>query len=283
MTEIFSNTSIKLKPVTKWVGGKRKLLPELHQLKPDTYNNYYEPFFGGGAFLFDLMPKNAVINDQNSELINVYRIIKESPKELIELLTQHKENNSKEYYLDLRAADRDGRIDAMNDVEKAARIMYMLKVDFNGLYRVNSKGQFNVPYGRYKNPSIVDAENIMNVSSYFNSNNITILEGDFATAVESAQNNDLVYFDPPYIPLNVTSNFTAYTADGFDDKDQIRLRDIFFDLANKGVNVMLSNSDTELTRELYKDAVIHEVMVGRAINSDATKRGKISELIITSY
>lgn len=283
MTEIFSNTSIKLKPVTKWVGGKRKLLPELHQLKPNTYNNYYEPFFGGGAFLFDLMPENAVINDQNSELINVYRIIKESPKELIELLTQHKENNSKEYYLDLRAADRDGRIDAMNDVEKAARIMYMLKVDFNGLYRVNSKGQFNVPYGRYKNPSIVDAENIMNVSSYFNSNNITILEGDFATAVESAQNNDLVYFDPPYIPLNVTSNFTAYTADGFDDKDQIRLRDIFFDLANKGVNVMLSNSDTELTRELYKDAVIHEVMVGRAINSDATKRGKISELIITSY
>ncbi|MER1300430.1 DNA adenine methylase [Ligilactobacillus salivarius] len=283
MTEITSNTSASLKPVTKWVGGKRKLLPELNQLRPETYGKYYEPFFGGGAFLFNLMPEVAIINDQNSELINLYKVIKETPEELIELLSQHKENNSKEYYLGLRAADRDGRIDEMNDVEKAARIMYMLKVDFNGLYRVNSKGQFNVPYGRYKNPNIVDSENIMNVNEYFNNNDITILEGDFATAVESAQSNDFVYFDPPYIPLNITSSFTSYTADGFDDKDQIRLRDVFFDLANKGVNVMLSNSDTELTRELYKDAIIHEVMVGRAINSDATKRGKISELIITSY
>lgn len=277
------NKSVKLKPVTKWVGGKRKLLPELNQLKPKTYDRYYEPFFGGGAFLFDLTPKSAVINDQNKELINVYKTIKKSPKELIELLMQHKKNNSKEYYLNLRSADRDKRIDNMNDVEKAARIIYMLKVDFNGLYRVNSKGQFNVPYGRYKNPKIVDEENIMNVSEYFNNNDITILEGDFESAVELAKNNDFVYFDPPYIPLNRTSNFTSYTADGFDNEDQIRLRNIFFDLANKGVNVMLSNSDTELTRELYKDAVLHEVKIGRNINSDITKRGKINELIITSY
>lgn len=278
-----SNKLAELKPITKWVGGKRKLLPELNNLKPKTYNKYYEPFLGGGAFLFDLMPKKAIINDQNSELINVYKVVKSSPDELIKLLKKHEENNSKEYYLSLRSVDRNGLINEMSNVERAARIIYMLKVDFNGLYRVNSKGQFNVPYGKYKEPKIVDIENIMNVSNYFNNNNVSILEGDFSDAIKSAQNNDFVYFDPPYIPLNMTSNFTAYTANGFNEKDQIRLKDTFFNLANKGVNVMLSNSDTELTRELYKDALIHEVKVGRSINSDTSKRGKVNEVIITSY
>lgn len=278
-----SNKLVELKPITKWVGGKRKLLPELNSLKPEHYNRYYEPFLGGGAFLFDLTPKKATINDQNSELINVYRVIKKSPERLIELLKKHEINNSKDYYLDLRSVDRDGRIDKMSSIEKAARIIYMLKVDFNGLYRVNSKGQFNVPYGKYENPKIVDAENIINVSKYFNNNDISILEGDFSSAIKLAENNDFVYFDPPYIPLNVTSNFTAYTADGFNEEDQIRLRDIFFNLANKGVKVMLSNSDTKLTRKLYKDASIHEVKVGRSINSNSSKRGKVNELIITSY
>ena len=156
-----TNVNLKyynLQPFTKWTGGKRQLLPVIKKLMPESYNHYYEPFIGGGALFFDLAPKKAVINDYNAELINCYQQIKENPNELIELLKVHKENNSKEYYLELRSVDRDDRINKMPDVQRAARILYMLRVDFNGLYRVNSKNQFNVPYGRYKNPKIVDEE-----------------------------------------------------------------------------------------------------------------------------
>ena len=281
------NTSLtqseNLKPFTKWVGGKRQLLPQLQKFKPENYNTYFEPFVGGGALLFSLHPQNAVINDFNSSLMNVYRVTKENPEELLEILEKHAENNSKEYYLEIRSADRDGRIEKMNNVEKAARLLYMLKVDFNGLYRVNKKGQFNVPYGRNKNPKIADRENIMAVSNYFNSCNIDFLSGDFEDAVQGVKENDFVYFDPPYIPLSSTSNFTSYTEDGFSFDDQKRLRDTFFRLSNIGAYVMLSNSDTPLTRELYAGANIHEVSASRTINSNAKKRGKVGELIITNY
>ena len=173
-----------LQPFTKWTGGKRQLLPIIKSLMPDNYNNYFEPFIGGGALFFDLSPDKAVINDFNNELINCYQQIKKYPQKLIELLAKHQENNSKEYYLELRSADRDNRIDKMTNVERAARIMYMLRVDFNGLYRVNSKNQFNVPYGRYKNPKIVDSDLILSISQYLNSNNIKILTGDFEKAVQ---------------------------------------------------------------------------------------------------
>ncbi|HEL2219487.1 TPA: Dam family site-specific DNA-(adenine-N6)-methyltransferase, partial [Streptococcus suis] len=156
-------TQPTLQPFTKWTGGKRQLLPVIKSLMPDNYNSYFEPFIGGGAVFFELIPKKAIINDFNSELINCYRQIKDNPQKLIELLTKHQENNSKEYYLELRAVDRDNRINKMTDVERAARIMYMLRVNFNGLYRVNSKNQFNVPYGRYKNPKIVDSELILSI------------------------------------------------------------------------------------------------------------------------
>lgn len=281
------NTSLtqerNLKPFTKWVGGKRQLLPELQKFKPKNYNTYFEPFVGGGALLFSLHPQNAVINDFNSSLMNVYRVIKENPEELLKILEKYAENNSKEYYLKIRSADRDGRIEKMNNVEKAARLLYMLKVDFNGLYRVNKKGQFNVPYGKNKNPKIADRENIMAVSGYFNSCNIDFLSGDFEDAVHGVQENDFVYFDPPYIPLSSTSNFTSYTEDGFSFDDQKRLRDTFFRLSSIGAYVMLSNSDTPLTRELYAGANIHEVTASRTINSNAKKRGKVGELIITNY
>ena len=281
------NTSLtqseNLKPFTKWVGGKRQLLPQLQKFKPENYNTYFEPFVGGGALLFSLHPQNAVINDFNSSLMNVYRVIKENPEELLEILEKHAKNNSKEYYLEIRSADRDGRIEKMSNVEKAARLLYMLKVDFNGLYRVNKKGQFNVPYGRNKNPKIADRENIMAVSDYFNSCNIDFLSGDFEKAVQGVKENDFVYFDPPYIPLSSTANFTSYTEDGFSFDDQKRLRDTFFRLSNIGAYVMLSNSDTPLTRELYVGANIHEVSASRTINSNAKKRGKVGELIITNY
>lgn len=160
--------------------------------------------------------------------------MKDNPEQLIELLTNHQQENSKEYYLDLRSSDRDGRIDKMSEVERAARIMYMLRVDFNGLYRVNSKNQFNVPYGRYKNPKIVDKELIESISEYLNNNSIKIMSGDFEKAVKEAQDGDFVYFDPPYIPLSETSAFTSYTHEGFSYEDQVRLRDCFKQLDSKG-------------------------------------------------
>ena len=176
-----------MKPFTKWVGGKRQLLPQILGISPDKFNKYYEPFVGGGALFFELAPSNATINDSNEELILAYKVIKENVEELIQLLKIHKENNSKEYYLDIRSADRDGRIEVMSDVERAGRILYMLRVDFNGLYRVNSKNQFNVPYGRYKQPKIVDEDNLRNVSEYLKDNDITILNTDFELATKDAK------------------------------------------------------------------------------------------------
>lgn len=276
-------TQPTLQPFTKWTGGKRQLLPVIKSLMPDNYNSYFEPFIGGGAVFFELIPKKAIINDFNSELINCYRQIKDNPQKLIELLTKHQENNSKEYYLELRAVDRDNRINKMTDVERAARIMYMLRVNFNGLYRVNSKNQFNVPYGRYKNPKIVDSELILSISQYLNKNNIEILTGDFEKAVEDVGAGDFVYFDPPYIPLSETSTFTSYTHEGFSYEEQVRLRDVFRKLDKKGAYVMLSNSSSPLVEELYKGFNIHKVEAIRTNGAKASSRGKISEFIVTNY
>ena len=283
-----SDTDVKLRyynlqPFTKWTGGKRQLLGELRSYMPGNYNRYFEPFVGGGALFFDLAPEQAVINDFNEELINAYRQIKDKPVDLIDLLLGHKENNSKDYYLELRAADRDGRLASMTDVERAARILYMLRVDFNGLYRVNSKNQFNVPYGRYKNPKIVDVDLIHQISGYLNENDIEILQTDFADAVAGAQTGDFVYFDPPYIPLNETSSFTSYTHEGFSYEEQVRLRDTFKELTDRGVYVMLSNSSSPLVEELYQDFNVHFVEAQRTNGAKSSSRGKISEIIVTNY
>ena len=282
------DTNVKLKyynlqPFTKWTGGKRQLLGELRSYMPETYGCYFEPFVGGGALFFDLAPEKAVINDFNEELINAYRQIKNNPAELIDLLIKHKENNSKDYYLALRSADRDGRISRMTGVERAARILYMLRVDFNGLYRVNSKNQFNVPYGRYKNPKIVDVDLLYQISEYLNENDIEILQTDFAEAVKDAETGDFVYFDPPYIPLNETSSFTSYTHEGFSYEEQVRLRDTFKELTERGVYAMLSNSSSPLVEELYKDFNIYFVEAQRTNGAKSSSRGKISEIIVTNY
>ena len=282
------DTNVKLKyynlqPFTKWTGGKRQLLGELRSYMPETYGRYFEPFVGGGALFFDLAPEQAVINDFNEELINAYRQIKNNPAELINLLIKHKENNSKDYYLALRSADRDGRISRMTGVERAARILYMLRVDFNALYRVNSKNQFNVPYGRYKNPKIVDVDLLYQISEYLNENDIEILQTDFAEAVKDAQTGDFVYFDPPYIPLNETSSFTSYTHEGFSYEEQVRLRNTFKELTERGVYAMLSNSSSPLVEELYKDFNIYFVEAQRTNGAKSSSRGKISEIIVTNY
>ncbi|WP_247929302.1 DNA adenine methylase [Streptococcus mitis] len=274
---------VTLQPFTKWTGGKRQLLPVIRELMPKTYNRYFEPFVGGGALFFDLAPKDAVINDFNAELINCYQQIKDNPQELIEILKIHQEYNSKEYYLDLRSADRDERIDIMSEVQRAARILYMLRVDFNGLYRVNSKNQFNVPYGRYKNPKIVDEELISAISVYLNNNQLEIKTGDFEKAVLDVQPGDFVYFDPPYIPLSETSAFTSYTHEGFSYADQVRLRDAFKRLSDTGAYVMLSNSSSALVEELYNDFNIHYVEATRTNGAKSSSRGKISEIIVTNY
>ncbi|HHA7239606.1 TPA: DNA adenine methylase [Streptococcus pneumoniae] len=274
---------VTLQPFTKWTGGKRQLLPVIRELMPKTYNRYFEPFVGGGALFFDLAPKDAVINDFSAELINCYQQIKDNPQELIEILKVHQEYNSKEYYLDLRSADRDERIDMMSEVQRAARILYMLRVNFNGLYRVNSKNQFNVPYGRYKNPKIVDEELISAISVYLNNNQLEIKVGDFEKAIVDVRTGDFVYFDPPYIPLSETSAFTSYTHEGFSFADQVRLRDAFKRLSDTGAYVMLSNSSSALVEELYKDFNIHYVEATRTNGAKSSSRGKISEIIVTNY
>lgn len=274
-----------LKPFTKWVGGKRQLLPQLLDILPSNYNTYYEPFIGGGALFFELAPKKAVINDNNKELVLAYQVIKDDVESLISELRRHQENNSKEYYLALRSADRDGRIEKMTDSERAGRILYMLRVNFNGLYRVNSKNQFNVPYGKYKNPSILDEANLRNISDYLKMNDVSILNGDFEVATKSAKKGDLVYFDPPYVPLSPTESFTNYTANGFSYEEQIRLRDLFVELDKRGVFVIVSNSTADLVYNLYEPIAKTLIEVGatRMINSNAKKRGKINELIIANF
>lgn len=278
-----NKNTIKLQPFTKWTGGKRKLLPELLKLLPKKFNNYYEPFIGGGALFFEIAPTKATINDFNEELINSYIQIKENPKELIELLKVHSENNSKEYYLKLRSLDRDKNFEKLSGVEKAARILYMLRVNFNGLYRVNSKNQFNVPYGNYKNPKIVDKELLLSINKYLNNNDINIISQDFEEAVRSAKKGDFVYFDPPYIPLTQTSSFTSYTREDFSLEDQVRLRDTVKKLTEKGVFVMLSNSSSQVAVELYKEFNIHYVDVNRTNGAKANSRGRIKEIIVTNY
>lgn len=205
---------------------------------------------------------------------------------LTNLLSIHAQKNSKDYYLAIRGLNRDKRFNLLTDTEKAARLLYMLRVDFNGLYRVNAKNQFNVPYGRYKNPKIIDRELLHEISDYLSDNEIEILNVDFVDAVKEAREGDFVYFDPPYAPVSATSDFTSYTHEGFDNRDQERLRDLFLELTYRGVNVMLSNSDVEFIHELYADLPkVNITVVGatRMINANAAGRGKINVLIIRNY
>lgn len=269
-------------PVVKWVGGKRQLLNEIESRLPDKYATYYEPFFGGGAVLFHLQPKKAVINDYNKDLINTYRVIKDNHLELIESLKLH-ENNS-DYFYRIRDKDRDSKkYINMTLIEKSSRLIYLNKTCYNGLFRVNSSGQFNTPFANYKNPNIVNEPVIKAIHKYFSESEITIMDGDFKIALEGVQENDFVYLDPPYDPVSDTASFTGYSDIGFSQDDQIRLRDVCIELNNKGAKFMLSNSATNNIRTLYKDFYIDTVKAKRIVNSDATKRGEVDELIIRNY
>jgi DNA adenine methylase len=269
-------------PVVKWVGGKRQLLPELLKYIPAKFNEYYEPFIGGGALLFALQPKLAVINDSNAELINVYQAIKNQVDDLIIDLRKHL--NDPQYFYKIRGLDRDHEnYDKLSQVEKASRLLYLNKTCFNGLFRVNQAGEFNSPFGSYKNPNIVNEIHLRAVNHYFNNANITFTVGDFEIPLESIKKNSFVYFDPPYDPISNSSNFTGYTSNGFGSKEQIRLKNVCDKLNIRGVKFLLSNSATNFIKDLYKDYKIELVKAKRSINSDASLRGEIDEVLIRNY
>lgn len=275
-----------VKPFLKWAGGKRQLLPEIKKYLPKNIGKttYFEPFLGGGALLFDLQPKTAIVNDSNKELINCYRVIKDKVEELIEILKIHKAKNSKEYYDYLRGIDRSKEYREYSDIQKAARIIYLNKTCYNGLFRVNSKGHFNVPFGRYKNPNILDEAVLRGINDYLNQKSVTFLNRDFAEAVESAKKGDFIYFDPPYDPVSNTASFTGYDINGFNQNEQRRLKQVVDELTEKGCYVMLSNSATDFILDLYKDykeTIV--VSATRSINSNALKRGKIDEVLVLNY
>ncbi|MCF3603942.1 DNA adenine methylase [Planktothrix agardhii 1806] len=276
-----------VKPFLKWAGGKRQLLPEILRYLPKNIGKttYFEPFLGGGALLFELQPKQAIVNDSNRELINCYRVIKDNVEELIEVLKVHKAKNSKEYFDYLRERDRLKQYNKFSDIQKAARIIYLNKTCYNGLFRVNSKGQFNVPFGSYKNPNILDEAVLRGVNDYLNQKSVTFLNRDFAEAVKDAKKGDFVYFDPPYDPVSNTASFTGYDINGFNQNEQRRLKQVVDELTEKGCNVMLSNSATDFILDLYKDHkyTIETVSATRSINSNALKRGKINEVLVLNY
>lgn len=275
---------LKVKPFVKWAGGKRQIIDKLKKYMPKKFNTYYEPFVGGGAVLFELAPKRAVINDWNEELMNVYRVMSDYDKyqKMCALLNKYERENSKEFYYKLRDKDKNKKSFArMSDYARAARTIYLNKTCFNGLYRVNSKNEFNVPYNGKDNINTYDGENLIAIHMYLTMNDIKIMNTDFEEAVETAEAGDFVYFDPPYDSNN--NSFTSYTDTGFGKEEQERLADIFKELDKKGVYVMLSNCNTPFIQNLYKDYHIHVIEAKRSINAKGNKRGNVEEVIITNY
>lgn len=284
VAKVASNNTAQ--PFLKWAGGKRQLLAEIRKYIPEEIDRYYEPFIGAGAVLFDLQPKQAIVNDINLELVNVYKMIKDNAEALIEELKKHAEGNNSDYFYEMRNLDRDEETYAeLSSVEKAARMIYLNKTCFNGLYRVNSKGQFNVPFGKYKNPQIVNESVLRAVHHYLSSNDVTIWNRDFAEVVAEAKKGDFVYFDPPYDPVSQTSSFTSYSLDGFNREDQLRLRDLCVELDGRGCNFLLSNSATDFIKEIYAEKGFHIEIVSatRNINSVGAKRGKIDEVLVMNH
>jgi len=285
MTKKIENIDLKkAQPFIKWVGGKRGLLSQVIPLLPKEFNNYFEPFVGGGALFFELYAqgkldgKKVYLFDINAELINTYNIVKENPSKLIEKLHEFKKKHSKEYYYEVRAWDRKKNFLQTDDLMRAARFIYLNKTCFNGLYRVNKSNQNNVPMGSYKNPNIVDESAIYSASEALQ--NATILKASYKDVLKYATKDDLVYFDPPYYPLTPTSSFTSYSEFEFLDKEQEELFDVFYALDKKGCSVVHSNSDTSFIKALYGKFDIQNIQANRFINSKSSGRGKISEVLV---
>ncbi len=264
-----------IRPFIKWAGGKRQLLPALIERVPATHGTYFEPFLGGGALFFSQRPGRAVLADVNVRLIRTFRGVRDHVDDVIGLLRDYPHDSK--FYYDLRQRD----IDSASDSEVAAWFIYLNKTGYNGLYRVNRSNGFNVPFGRYANPTICDEPTLRACSAALAGVG-HILVSDFEVAVADAKRGDFVYFDPPYVPLSITSSYTSYTSDGFGLEDHVRLRDVARRLKNLGVHVLLSNSSAPFVRDLYaEDFQVEEVMATRMVNSRASARGAIVELVIT--
>ncbi len=267
------------KPLLKWVGGKRQLVETIKSYLPHNHGRYFEPFVGGGALFFTLNKQGCHINDLNAELINVYRVVKSNPKELINSLQKH--SNTAEYYYKIRGLDRSPKFIKMSNIDKASRFIFLNKTSFNGLYRVNKQGQHNVSFGGYINPKILDANNILECSVLLKRTKIT--QGDFEQLKSEILEGDFVYLDPPYVPLSKTSSFTSYNPGGFHLADQERLVEFCDYLDKKGVYFILSNSASVEVNELYHKYIIQEVYASRSVNCKGDGRGKIKELLIMNY
>lgn len=274
-----------MSPVVKWAGGKRQIIDKIKAAMPEQFNSYYEPFVGGGAVLFELAPKNAVINDVNQELLSIYKCLQD--RELFDLmveeLNKHEANHSEEYYYEVREWDRNPRFELESIWKRAARAIYLNKACFNGLYRVNAKGYFNVPSAKKQKVKTYDPENLEEIFKYFSNENVQILSGDFVEACRTARAGDFVYFDPPYDVPEDKGSFTAYSKFDFNREDQIRLANCFKKLSDKGVKCMLSNHNTPFINELYEGFNIQVITARRNINSKADGRGAVEEVIITNY
>ena len=262
-------------PFLKWAGGKRRLVPELIQRLPSSWRRYYEPFVGGGALFFALHTAEAVLSDANEELINCYEVVRDSVEELIDSLGQH--SNTKEYFLGIRSLPLQG----IGPVERASRFIYLNRTCFNGLYRVNKAGLFNTPFAHYKNPQLCPEDSLRRASEVLAG--VELLTADYQTALENCEKGDLVYLDPPYVPLGGYSDFRRYHSDVFDADDHQVLATRFHDLHLRGCYVMLSNSYCDAVMELYREWNIHVVEARRNINSDGTKRGPVREVVVTNF
>lgn len=274
-----------LQPFVKWAGGKRQIMNELLALKPKTFKHYYEPFVGGGALFLELAPIHATINDSNKELIYVYKCLRNKKlfQKMYDLCKEHEKNHSEKYYYQVRDMDKKKKAyAALPMYVKAARCLYLNKACFNGLYRVNSKGQFNVPFNGKEEINCFVEDNFLELHKYFQKRKPIILNKDYAQAIKTAKAGDFVYFDPPYDVVGDQS-FTSYTAGGFDRNEQVRLRDVIQELTDKGVLVMASNANTPFIQDIYKNFNIHVIQARRNINSKGNGRGKVEEVIITNY
>lgn len=269
-------------PVVKWVGGKRQILDKIIKYVPKNFTTYHEPFIGGGAVLFGIQPNKAVVNDINGDLINLYQIIKDSVEDLIQDLRKHK--NEEEYFYLVRELDRDKeKYGQLTPVAKASRVIFLNKTCYNGLFRVNRAGEFNSPFGNYKNPNIVNEITLKAVSKYFNKANIIFNNKDYEEVLMSVRKGSFVYLDPPYDPISDTASFTGYDKGGFDRDEQTRLKRVCDRLNEKGINFLISNSATEFIFELYKNYKIEIIQAKRTINSNPNKRGEIDEVLVRNF
>ncbi|MGM9835008.1 MAG: DNA adenine methylase [Bacilli bacterium] len=276
--------NLLIQPFLKWAGGKRQLIPQMEKyLKKIKYTSYYEPFIGGGSILFYLQPNNAVVNDYNRDLIECYKCIKYNYDELISKLEEYEDKNNEDDFYKIREFDRKEEYESWTPVEKSARLIYLNRTCYNGLFRLNSSGQFNTPFGKYKNPNICNKPVLKALHEYFVNNDIEFRHGDFEECCNDVPKGSLVYFDPPYDQFDDQVNFVGYTENGFTKKDQKRLKELCDGLIQKGCTVIISNSSTPFIKELYSDKnkyTIHTLMAKRNINSNAKKRGEIQEVLI---